>query len=281
MAINEKRMSIWGHLAELRRRITIIAVSVLSLSMVFFFFSQHVIRFLLAPVAEHFDNPFGLPLDELVMQTYLMDALEPFTLRFFVGFVTALVVTSPIWIWQILAFFLPALNKNERRWVLPTFFAAIFLFLGGAVFCYLVILDPAFEFLLAQADGFAQLLPRTTNYVDTILLFLVAFGIAFELPIVIFYLTVFNIVPYKKLRKSWRVVYVVLLVLSAFVTPDASPVTMILMFCALALLYEASLFLSRVVLSKRIKRFEEEAAAEAAAEAKREAALSKQKASDA
>jgi sec-independent protein translocase protein TatC len=281
MAINEKRMSIWGHLAELRRRFTIIAVALLVLSMVFFFFSQYVILFLLAPIAEFLPNPNSLPLEEVVKQTVLLDALEPFTLRFFVGFVTALVVSSPIWIWQILGFFLPALSKKERRWVIPTFAAAVVLFLAGTIFCYCVMLNPAFEFLTAQGADFGQLLPRTTNYVDTILLFLVAFGIAFELPIVIFYLTVFNIVPYKKLRKSWRMVYVVLLVLSAFVTPDASPVTMVLMFCALALLYEASLMLSRIVLSKRIKRFEAEAAAEQEAEARRAEARAAQKANDA
>jgi sec-independent protein translocase protein TatC len=94
-----------------------------------------------------------------------------------------------------------------------------------------------------------------------------AFGLAFQLPLIVFYLIVFNIVPYKKLRKSWRVVYVVLLVFCAVVTPDASPVTMLLMFVAMALLYEASLLLSRIVLNRRIKDQEAKAAAEGSEEA--------------
>ena len=276
----EGRMTIWGHLAELRRRLTIIVVAILATSMVFYFLAPEIIIFLLTPVARYFSNPNNLPFDEVVRQTYVLHALEAFTMRFFVGFVAAIVVTSPIWLWQIMGFFLPALKPNERRWVLPTFFAAVSLFIIGVVFCYTVILDPAFAFLLSQAERFGLIFPETSNYVDTVLLFLVAFGIAFELPVAIFYLTVFNVIPYKKLRKSWRVVYVVLLVLSAFITPDASPVTMILMFCALAVLYEASLFLARIVMSKRIKTLEEREAAEAAGEVAADAAPAKSKATE-
>ncbi|MDR2714260.1 MAG: twin-arginine translocase subunit TatC [Coriobacteriales bacterium] len=257
----DKRMSIWGHLGELRRRLTIIAVTIGVASMVFYFLAPTFILFLLAPIEQYLPNPNNLPLKDL---TNVLDALQGFTMRFYVGFVAAIVLTSPVWLWQILAFFLPALKAKERKWFIPTFAAGVSLFIIGVVFCYFVILDPAFEFLLGQTGEFANVFPNAANYVDTILLFLMAFGVAFELPLVIFYLTVFNIVPYKKLRKSWRVVYVFLLTLSAFITPDASPVTMVLMFGALVVLYEASLFLSRTVLAKRIKENEAREAAEAA-----------------
>ncbi len=166
----------------------------------------------------------------------------------------------------IMAFFLPALKPNERKWVLPTFFTGVLLFAIGLVFCYLIILDPAFAWLLDQATGFAQILANAAEFIPIILLFEIAFGLAFQLPLIVFYLIVFNIVPYKKLRKSWRVVYVALLVFCALVTPDASPVTMFLMFAAIAVLYELSLFISRIVLRKRIKAKEAELAAEEAEE---------------
>ncbi|MDR2492244.1 MAG: twin-arginine translocase subunit TatC [Coriobacteriales bacterium] len=261
---DDKRMSIWGHLAELRRRLTVIVISLLVITCTAYFFADQIGIFLLRPAVPYFENPNNLPYDELVRTTNMLTALEPFTIRFFIAFVTSIVVGSPIWIWQILAFFLPALKPNERKWVLPTFFTAILLFLVGVTFCYLIILDPAFEWLLGQAEGFAVILPSTAEYINVILLFEVAFGIAFELPLVIFYLTVFGIVPYKKLRKSWRVVYVVLLIVCAMVTPDASPVTMLLMFAAMAVLYEFSLLFSRVVLAKRIRALEERARAEGA-----------------
>ena len=81
-----------------------------------------------------------------------------------------------------------------------------------------------------------------------------------------FYLVIFDVVPYKKLRGSWRTVYVALMVISAMVTPDASPVTMLLMFAAMVALYEGSLLISRIVLAKRIKKQNEELEREEAEE---------------
>ena len=74
----------------------------------------------------------------------------------------------------------------------------------------------------------------------TIVKFEIGFGFAFELPLVVFFLAIFDIIPYKKLRGSWRVVYVVLMIISAMITPDASPVTMLLLFAAMIVLYEAA-----------------------------------------
>jgi len=270
----DRRMSLMGHLGELRRRLTIIAVAILAGSLVFYFFAPFIIKILVAPAMPYIYIPVE-KLDDPGL--YVFGLLDGFTLKFFVGFVTSIFVTSPIWLWQILAFFVPALNQKERRWFFPTFTAGVILFLGGAVFCYFLILDPAFAFLIGQSDDFGNVMLEATRAVDVVLLFLVAFGVAFELPLVIFYLTVFNIVPHKKLRKSWRVVYIVLLVLSAFITPDANPVTMILMFAALVVLYEGSLFVSRIVLNKRIKEREAREAAEAAEEARMDEALATRK----
>ncbi len=130
------------------------------------------------------------------------------------------------------------------------------------VFCYAVILNAAFQWLTDQADGLGYVAPRMSSYVDIIIKFEVAFGFAFELPLIVFYLVIFNVVPYKKLRSSWRTIYIVLMVLCAVVTPDASPVTMLLMFAALVALYELSLLIARIVLARRIKAQNEELAQE-------------------
>ena len=81
---------------------------------------------------------------------------------------------------------------------------------------------------------------------------LLGFGIGFELPVIVFYLVIFNIVPYAKLRASWRVVYVVLMLVASAATPDWSPGTMGGLYLALVVLYEASMLLARVALRKRI-----------------------------
>ena len=110
------------------------------------------------------------------------------------------------------------------------------LFIGGTVFCYALILNPAVQWLTDQANGFANIFPDAKAWIDVIINFELAFGFAFELPLVVFYLVVFEIIPYAKLRNSWRTVYIVLMVISAMVTLDASPVTMLMMFAALLML---------------------------------------------
>ncbi|MDR2673225.1 MAG: twin-arginine translocase subunit TatC [Coriobacteriales bacterium] len=260
-AKDSAHMTIWEHLGELRRRLTVIIVGLLVATCVLYFFAPILILFVIQPVAEWLSAMPIISTDQLNQVLNVLDPLGGFTLRFKVSVFFAAIVTSPLWIWQLMAFFLPALKPHERRWVLPTFFVGVVLFIIGTVFCYLIILDPAFAWMLEQTREFANVLANAQDYISLILLFEIAFGFAFELPLIVFYLIVFNIVPYKKLRKSWRVVYVVLLIFCAMVTPDASPVTMLLMFVAMSLLYEGSLLLSRLVLNKRIKRLaaEEEA----------------------
>ncbi|MDR2106408.1 MAG: twin-arginine translocase subunit TatC [Coriobacteriales bacterium] len=259
-------MPLFDHLGELRRRLTVIVVALLVASVALYFFAPFLILIIVQPVTDYL-TAAGTPIttaDELKLVLNTFGALEGFTLKFKVAIVFAVVVCCPIWIWQVLGFFLPALKPNERKWVLPTFFAAIALFIVGTVFCYLLILDPAFSWLLGQSRDISTVIPSAAEFINTILLFEMGFGIAFELPLVVFYLTVFNIVPYKKLRASWRGVYIVLMVVCAMVTPDANPITMIMMFAAMAVLYEGSLLLSRIVLTRRLAR---EKRAEAGADA--------------
>lgn len=273
MPIGPARMPLFDHLGELRMRLVRIIACLAVAVVVFYLASATVIDFLILPISEY------LPTGALTTLT----PFEGFSVRFKVSLWASIVACSPVILWQILAFFLPALKPSERKWFIPTFAAAVGLFIFGTVFCYLIILDPAFQWLTDQSAGFATVQAQASSFIDTIIKFEIGFGFAFELPLVIFYLVIFDVVPYKKLRGAWRTVYVALMVISAMVTPDASPVTMLLMFAALVVLYEASLLISRIVLSKRIKQQNEdldrEEAEEAAAQkAAQEKALKKKKA---
>lgn len=258
MPIGPARMPLFDHLGELRMRLVRI-VACLAIAVVVFYMATPIMgQFLLMPIAEF------LPEDPASGMASLqaIDPFEAFSVRFEISLFAGLIATSPVILWQVLAFFLPALKPKERKWFIPSFVVGVILFILGVVFCYAVILNAAFQWLTDQAAGLGYVSPRMSSYIDIIIKFEIAFGLAFELPMVIFYLVIFDIVPYKKLRGSWRTVYVVLMVLCAVVTPDASPVTMLLMFAALIALYEISLLLARVVLARRIKRQNEELAAE-------------------
>ena len=253
MPIGPARMPLMEHLGELRMRLVRIVVVLLVAVCVFYLAAGTMGQFLLLPIADFLPKS-----EDGTVSLSFLNAFDPFTVQFKIAFWMSVVATSPIILWQFLAFFLPALKPNERKWFIPTFVAGVALFIFGTVFCYLIILHPAFQWLTAQTSDLGEVLPNAANYVDVIIKFEIGFGVAFELPIVIFYLVIFNIVPYKKLRSSWRFVYIGLMVFSAMVTPDANPVTMLLMFAALVALYEGSLLLARVVLAKRIKKQQEE-----------------------
>ncbi len=258
MPIGPARMPLFDHLGELRMRLVRI-VACLAVAVCVFYLSAPIMgQFLLLPIAEFlpFDPETGW------VETVALDPFEAFATRFEIAFFYSVIATSPVILWQLLAFFLPALKPKERKWFMPTFAVGVVLFILGVVFCYLVILQAAFQWLTDQAMGLGYVEPRMSSYIDIIIKFEVAFGFAFELPLVIFYLVIFDVIPYKKLRESWRVVYVVLMVLCAVITPDASPVTMLLLFAAMIALYELSLLAARVVLAKRIKKQNEELAAE-------------------
>ena len=252
MPISPKKMPIMDHLAELRIRLVRIVVILAVAMCVFYMCSDTVGNFLIQPISDFLpqaENGAG--------QLVALTPFESFGTRFKIAFWTSIVACMPFIIWQILAFILPALRKNERRWFVPTFACCVVLFFIGMIFCYLVILNPAFEFLTQQAGNFGTLAPQMSAYISIILKFLLGFGIAFQIPIIVYYLVYFNVIPYKKFRKSWRGIYVGLLIFSAIVTPDGSPVTMALMFGALILLYEISLFLAKLSLRKKIDNQED------------------------
>lgn len=257
MPIGPARMSLMEHLGELRMRLVRVIVCLIVAIIVFYLATPTVANFLLLPVAD-----FMPKTEDGTVALNVLGAFDAFSVRMTIALWTSIVACMPVILWQVLAFFLPALKPKERKWFIPTFCAAVALFLFGTVFCYCIILNPAFEWLTSQASGFAEILPEASRWIDIIIKFELGFGFAFELPLVVFYLVMFNVIPYKKLRSSWRVVYIVLLTFSAVVTPDASPVTMGLMFAAMVFLYELSLLAARIGLKKRIKSQVEKAAQE-------------------
>lgn len=231
-------MPLFDHIGELRRRITIIVLSVFITAVVVYFATPALIDVMIDPIREELNG----------QQLTVMSVLGGFTVRFKVAFFFGVIMCSPIIIWEVLGFFLPALKPNEQRWVVPTVLAMVVLFFLGMIFCYFVIQKAAIGWMIDQSVDFAAIIPNAEDYLNIMMLLEVGFGFAFQLPLIIFYLSILHVVPYVIFRSQWRYVYVGLLVISAVVTPDASPVTMILMFAALISLYEIALAVARYVI---------------------------------
>jgi sec-independent protein translocase protein TatC len=243
MPITPSRMPFFDHIAELRRRIVVIAVTIIVGSMALYNWGWDIFNLVMAPITPLLKG----------IKWQIFTPFGTFGLRFTVAFYASLVVGAPIIIWQVMAFFLPALRDKERRYVVPTFIALVLLFITGVAFCYFVILSTAFTWIFAQGASSVGVTPDASKYFQGVIMMLIGFGIGFELPVVVFYLVIFNIVPYAKLRSSWRVVYVVLMLVASAATPDWSPWTMGGLYVALVILYEVSMLLARVTLRKRIQ----------------------------
>ena len=230
------------HLGELRRRLTIVIVSVVITAVIIYFATPTLIDIMMDPIRR------VMPSDADLM---IFTTLGGFTIRFKVAVFFGVIVCTPIIIWEAMGFFLPALHTNERKWVVPTVAAMVALFFIGMVFCYLIIQRAAFGWLLDQTLDFADVVANAEDFLNIMMLLEVGFGVAFELPLVIFYLSILHIVPYKTFREQWRLIYVGLLTMTGIFTPDASPVTMLLMCAALIGLYEVALAGARAVVVAR------------------------------
>lgn len=243
MPITPKRMPFMQHLAELRRRLTVVAIVVSVLTLVGYFFSDDIFRVLVGPMRSVIGD----------QGSYVFDILEAMANRFRLGLFGALVVGSPVIIYETLAFFLPALKPNERRWFGWTLTAAIVLFIGGVVFCYFFILEPSARWLVEQSGETFTLLLRAQSAMTFAMWFLAGFGLAFEVPVVVFYLVYFGVIPYAKLRKNWRVVWVVIAIVASMITPDWNPWSMAALAGAMIVLFELSMLFVRIALSRKIQ----------------------------
>ena len=235
-------MPLMDHIGELRRRFTIVVVSLLITSLVIYFATPTLIEIMLDPIRTAL--PEGQDLT-------VISVLGGFTIRFKVAVFFGAIVCLPIIIWEIMGFILPALHERERKWLVPTVAAMIALFFFGMIFCYFIIQPAAFQWLTAQSYDFANVIADAEDYLGIMMLLEIGFGIGFQLPLVIFYLSVLHVVPYKTFREQWRTIYVGLMVMVAMITPDGSPVTMMLMFAALIVLYEVALAVARQVIVAR------------------------------
>lgn len=169
----------------------------------------------------------------------------------------AVVITFPVMAWQVYRFVAPGLYRNERGAFLPFLIAAPLLFLLGAAMVYYVMLPFVMLFSLGQqvASGgiSAELLPRVSDYLNLVMALLLAFGLCFQLPVVMTLLGMAGLVSAEALSKGRKYAIVAIAVVAAFVTPP-DPLSQIMLGIPLILLYEVSILCVRVIELRRRKR---------------------------
>jgi len=251
METNEKQPFI-SHLEELRKRLIICAIAVGIGFIISYIFSERLFQIIISPLKENL--PDG---DRLIFT----DLPEMFFTYLKTAFASGIILAAPLIFYQIWMFIAPGLYKQERTLVVPFVISSTILFIGGALFGYLVVFPFGFKFFLGFANDYIQALPSVKQYFSFAVKLLFAFGIIFELPVVIYFLTRIGLVTPDFLRQKRKYAILLTFVTAAILTPP-DVITQCLMAGPLIVLYEAGVFISMIADRKKVPEEEREKEAE-------------------
>ena len=220
------------HFNELRIRVFKAFFALIVTTTISFAFSEPLIRYLAGPIGG---------IDKLVS----IELTENIGIFMKVSLLGGFVLGMPVLVYQILAFVLPGLKRNEQTWLLVMVPFATLLFAAGVLFTWFVMLPSAIPFLTNFMGITTQVRPE--NYFDFITRLMFWIGICFELPLIIMFLAKLKIVSAKQLLGGWRYAVVAMAIVAAAVTPTVDPVNMGLVMAPLMGLYAVSILLAAIV----------------------------------
>ncbi len=198
-------------------------------------------------------NPYYEVMEDEVKLVFLSPT-EPFFLILRVGILGGVVLASPLIVDQIWAFLSPALERHEKRAIIPALYMGVVLFAAGVAMSYYLALPVTLRFLLFFAEGYFDQMLQAGPYLGFVTKLLMAFGILFELPVVIMILSALGLVTPAFLRTKRRHAIVIITVLASFLSPGDVVTVTAMMMLPLVLLYEFSILLSVVITRRRRAR---------------------------
>jgi len=233
----DEQIDLVDHLDELRSRI-IIVLSVLAVAMaVLFWKSGEILHFLSQPIRDQIPHWPGF---------LVLSPLDQIMTSISIAIYGALIITLPVLTYQIYAFILPAFPEEHHKHIKPMVWSVPILFLLGVVFAWYLVVPPAFDFLINFNQDQFNVQLRAKEYIQFVLLTLLAMGIVFEMPMVMMTLGRLGIVSSAMMKRHWRISIVALAVL-AMLLPGVDPISYIVEFIPLLILYGLSYFLVKLV----------------------------------
>ena len=241
---HDEEATLVEHLTELRHRLLICIIALAPAFAIAYAFHAQLIGRLMDLVPE------GTPIVTL-------GVTEPFTTSLKVSFYAAIALVLPILLWQVWAFLAPAVGDDTQRMLGVFVVLATFLFVTGVLFCYAIVLPKALSFLVDYDSELYTEQIRASYFLSFVTLTLLAFGIAFEMPIFILGLVRLGVLTADRLRKNRRIGYVGMLAF-AILLPTVDPVSLVLETVPLLVLFEASIWIA-VFMERRWERTAAEA----------------------
>lgn len=229
-----KAMSLQEHLTELRKRLIISLASVILMACLAYYFSEDILALIIKPAGK----------------LYYMRPTEAFFTYMKTSLYAGLLASSPIIIYQIWAFIMPALTKGEKKisnFLVPV---AIMLFWIGIIFSYYLVLPAAIKFFIGFATDELEPLFSIGQYLDFVVAFVLPFGLLFELPLIIMILANFNIVSSTMLRHNRKYFILLAFIIGAVVSPTPDMFSQTMMAMPMIILYEISYYIIRYTMNK-------------------------------
>lgn len=232
-ADRDGKMSLGQHLLELRKRLFLAAAGVVVGGIIGWFLSDFVWDALREPIyaiieSQHRNAQINYP-----------NITSAFDLKLKISFYVGLVVSSPMWLYQIFAFLTPGLSRKEKQYTFGFFFTAVPLFLAGCAAGWYV-LPNIVNLLTGFAPKEDAALIVATDYLDFVLKLVLAVGIAFVLPVFIVLLNFAGVISAHSIIKSWRIAILVIILFTAIATPAADVVSMFMLAVPMVVLYFAA-----------------------------------------
>jgi len=224
------------HIADLRKRLVISGITLIVTFFACFAVYEPILEWMMAPAKAVL--PEGTSMVAIEIQETFFTALK-------VSFFSAFLVSLPVIFWQLWLFIAPGLYDHEKKLALPFVFFATLMFLVGASFSYYVVVPFGFEFLIAFGNSVVTVLPSIGKYVGFFTKLLFGFGVAFELPVITFFLAKIGLVDDKSLKDFFKYAIVLIFVFSALLTPP-DVLTQFLMAGPLIFLYGVSIYVAKV-----------------------------------
>lgn len=173
--------------------------------------------------------------DQLILQ----GVFDPFMLRVEIAFFFGLIVTSPIWLYQLWAFVAPGLYRREKKWTYLFVGTAVPLFVGGGALAYFA-MSRGLKYLLGLAPGHVLVLPSVSTYLSYFVAMLLGFGLAFELPLLLLMLNVVGVLSHAFFKRFRRIMIFLVFLFAGIASPSPDPVTMLLLAVPCLVLVEIS-----------------------------------------
>jgi sec-independent protein translocase protein TatC len=236
------RMPLMDHIRELRNRVVKMALGLIAGMIVGLIFNDWAFRVIEHPlctaVVQGQTGCHTLGLNKLVAD----GVLDPFTLRLEVAFIVAVVLSSPVWLYQLWAFIAPGLYAREKRWSFIFLGSAIPLFLSGVTLAYWS-LSRTMEYLLHLTPSGVSNLIDYDQYLSFVLTMLLAVGLVFELPLLIVMLNLAGIMTHARFKKWRRVMIFAVFVIAGMANPSPDPITMLIIGGACVVMVEVAEFI--------------------------------------